>query len=78
MRRQDFAIELRAWLESQYIGRSRFMDMCSRYICRWMDGSADNAVDFGLTLIALLQGTSPEQSRFRKSFADDTASVELI
>ena len=43
-----------------------------------MDGSADNAVDFGLTLIALLQGTSPEQSRFRKSFADDTASVEWI
>ena len=43
------------------------MDMCCRYIYRWMDGSADNAVAFGLTLIALLQGTSPEQSRFERA-----------
>ena len=52
--------------------------MCGLDIYSLLDESTDNAVDFGTSLIALLQGVSPVQLRLRTSFTDDTASVEWI
>ena len=67
MRRQGFAFELRAWLVSKYIGGSRCMDVNSRYIYKALDGSIDNAVDFGLFPITLSQDVSSEQTHFARA-----------